>query len=138
MLLLCQNLSATAGTNKCLDVAGSGTADGTKVQVWDCNGSPAQIWSRDESGALRPRGAPNSCLDVPAGNFVQGAFLQIWSCNETPAQRMNAVFVPVGEFRDGCKCRAAVECSALLYVQDSSESLMWRKAYLTRSLSTPY
>jgi hypothetical protein len=104
---------AFAGTNKCLDVAGGSNvgrpaADGTKVQVWDCNGSPAQIWSRDQSGGLRPRGAPNSCLDVPAGNFVQGALIQIWTCNQTPAQRMNTPFVPVGEFRLCHNSRAVI------------------------------
>jgi hypothetical protein len=104
--LLTELLHATpAGTNKCLDVSGANAvgvpnANGAKVQVWDCNGTPAQVWSRDESGGLRPRGIPGSCLDVPGGNFVQGAFLQVWGCNETPAQRMNAAFVPVGEFLD--------------------------------------
>lgn len=28
--------------NKCLDVAGAGSANGTKVQIWDCNGTKAQ------------------------------------------------------------------------------------------------
>jgi hypothetical protein len=61
---------------------------------------------------------------VPAGNFVQGALMQIWGCNATPAQRMNAAFVPQGEFRIYGKSRAAVECSALVYAQDNFESLM--------------
>ncbi|KAF6263528.1 ricin B lectin domain-containing protein [Scenedesmus sp. NREL 46B-D3] len=84
-----------AGTNKCLDVNGQATSDGTKVQVWDCNRGPAQIWSRDENGALRPQCAPSSCLDVPRQNFAQGTLMHIWSCNASPAQQMNAPFVPV-------------------------------------------
>lgn len=31
----------TAG--KCLDVKAAGTADGTHIQIYDCNGSDAQV-----------------------------------------------------------------------------------------------
>ena len=34
-------------SGKCLDVTGQGTADGTKVQLWTCNGSGAQQWTYD-------------------------------------------------------------------------------------------
>jgi hypothetical protein len=37
--------SRVAGTsNYCLDVPGSGTADGLAVQIWGCNGTAAQAW----------------------------------------------------------------------------------------------
>lgn len=36
------SIRAPGLNNKCLDVAGAGTADGTKVQLWTCNGSAAQ------------------------------------------------------------------------------------------------
>lgn len=29
----------------CLDVSGAGSANGTKVQTWDCNGTSAQTWA---------------------------------------------------------------------------------------------
>jgi hypothetical protein len=29
----------------CADVAGSGTADGTRIQIYDCNGTGAQTWT---------------------------------------------------------------------------------------------
>ena len=31
--------------NKCLDISGGGSADGTKIQLWTCNGSGAQNWA---------------------------------------------------------------------------------------------
>ncbi|KAA9373161.1 RICIN domain-containing protein, partial [Microbispora cellulosiformans] len=34
------------GANKCLDVASSGTANGTKVQIWSCTGANNQKWTR--------------------------------------------------------------------------------------------
>ena len=35
----------SAATNKCLDINASGTADGTKIQIWGCNGTGAQRWT---------------------------------------------------------------------------------------------
>ena len=34
-----------AGSGKCVDVTASGTANGTLVQLWTCNGTGAQRWS---------------------------------------------------------------------------------------------
>ncbi|MFD8071001.1 PA14 domain-containing protein, partial [Streptomyces parvulus] len=49
---------------KCLDVDNSMTADGTKVQLWTCNGTGAQQWTRADDGTLRALG---KCLDVSNG-----------------------------------------------------------------------
>jgi uncharacterized membrane protein YphA (DoxX/SURF4 family) len=38
LLLLLLFCFAYSGTNKCLDVNQGNSADGTAVQVWDCNG----------------------------------------------------------------------------------------------------
>src|ERR1700733_1544623 len=48
--------SAATGTpitglgGKCIDVAGAGTANGTAVQLYDCNGSAAQQWTLSSGG----------------------------------------------------------------------------------------
>jgi hypothetical protein len=73
---------------KCLDVTGSGTANGTKVQLYDCNGSGAQQWTYTTNHSLRN---PNSgrCLDDPnsvANPISSGTQVQIWDCNGTGAQ----------------------------------------------------
>ena len=64
---------------KCLDVAGAGTANGTQVQLYDCNGTGAQIWQAQSNGELVN---PNSgkCLD-DTGFGGAGTQLQIWSCS---------------------------------------------------------
>ncbi|MEU4560154.1 ThuA domain-containing protein [Actinoplanes sp. NPDC023936] len=67
---------------KCLDVAGAATADGTKVQLYTCNGTAAQSWSR--SGvSLRALG---KCLDVAGGGTANGTKAQLWTCNGSGAQ----------------------------------------------------
>src|SRR4051812_25189051 len=40
----------TGLAGKCLDVAGANTADGTAVQIYDCNGTGAQNWTRSTDG----------------------------------------------------------------------------------------
>jgi hypothetical protein len=35
----------SANQNKCLGVLNSGTADGSQLVIWDCNGSNDQKWS---------------------------------------------------------------------------------------------
>jgi beta-glucanase (GH16 family) len=69
---------------KCLDVAGASTANGTPVQLWDCNGTAAQRWTVAGDGSLQALG---KCLDVPGGSTADGAKLQLWDCNGTGAQK---------------------------------------------------
>ncbi|NUP21415.1 MAG: carbohydrate-binding protein, partial [Streptomyces sp.] len=69
---------------KCLDVANAGTADGTQVQLWTCNGSGAQSWTVGSDGTVRALG---KCLDVSGGASADGTKIQLWTCNGTGAQR---------------------------------------------------
>ncbi|WND33162.1 ThuA domain-containing protein [Streptomyces sp. BB1-1-1] len=72
---------------KCLDVDNSGTADGTEVQVWTCNGSAAQDWTVAGDGTLKALG---KCLDVSGGGSADGTRIQLWTCNGTGAQQWAA------------------------------------------------
>jgi hypothetical protein len=71
---------------RCLDIDGDGTAVGTKVELWDCNGIGGQVWQQQANGSLLN---PQSglCLDDPSGNTANGTVLQIYTCNGTPAQQ---------------------------------------------------
>ncbi|MFI1926786.1 ricin-type beta-trefoil lectin domain protein [Streptomyces sp. NPDC020377] len=69
---------------KCLDVAGGATANGTAVQLYDCNGSAAQRWTVQPDGSLQALG---KCLDVVGGSTADGAKTQLYDCNGTGAQR---------------------------------------------------
>jgi beta-glucanase (GH16 family) len=69
---------------KCVDVAGANTANGTPVQLWDCNGTGAQQWTVGSDGTIRALG---KCMDVTAGSTADGAQVQLFDCNGTGAQR---------------------------------------------------
>ncbi len=72
---------------KCLDVDGGQSADGTRVQLWTCNGTAAQRWTAGGGGALKALG---KCLDVSGGGTVDGTRIQLWTCNGTGAQQWAA------------------------------------------------
>jgi non-reducing end alpha-L-arabinofuranosidase len=71
---------------RCLDIDGNGTAVGTKVEIWDCNGVGGQVWQQQSNGSLLN---PQSglCLDDPSDNTTNGTQLQIYTCNGTAAQK---------------------------------------------------
>ncbi|RDD86848.1 ThuA domain-containing protein [Streptomyces parvulus] len=69
---------------KCLDVDNSMTADGTKIQLWTCNGTGAQRWTRADDGTVTALG---KCLDVSGGGSADGTKIQLWTCNGSGAQK---------------------------------------------------
>ncbi|TXS52166.1 glycoside hydrolase family 16 protein [Streptomyces sp. t39] len=69
---------------KCVDVAGANSADGTPVQLYDCNGTAAQRWTVGADGTIRALG---KCLDVASGGTADGTVVQLWTCNGSAAQR---------------------------------------------------
>jgi glucosylceramidase len=74
----------TGLAGKCLDVAGANSADGTQVQLYDCNGSAAQQWTLASDGTVRALG---KCLDVSGNSTADGARVIIWSCHGGANQR---------------------------------------------------
>jgi hypothetical protein len=68
---------------KCVDVAGANSADGTQVQMYDCNGTAAQLWTTSGS-TVQTLG---KCLDVAAANSANGTRVQLYTCNGTVAQQ---------------------------------------------------
>ncbi len=69
---------------KCLDVAAAATANGTAVQLYDCNGSAAQNWTLGTDGTVRALG---KCLDVTGAATADGTKVQLWDCNGSGAQQ---------------------------------------------------
>ena len=64
---------------KCMDITAAGTANGTKVQLYDCNGTGAQTWQAQSNGTLR-NPASGRCLDATGPSSADGTRLQIWDC----------------------------------------------------------
>jgi glucosylceramidase len=72
---------------KCVDVAGAGSANGTAVQLYTCNGTSAQSWTVGTDGTVRALG---KCLDVAAASSTNGTKVQLYDCNATVAQQWAA------------------------------------------------
>jgi beta-glucosidase len=67
----------------CLDVAGANTANGTKVDVYTCNGTNAQQWTVETNSTIQALG---KCLDVTSGGTANGTLVDLYACNGTGAQ----------------------------------------------------
>ncbi|MEO3855747.1 ricin-type beta-trefoil lectin domain protein [Acrocarpospora sp. B8E8] len=74
----------TGLAGKCIDVAGASSADGTPVQLYTCNGTAAQQWTRPGDGTLRALG---KCLDLVSHGTANGTQAQLWTCTGAPNQQ---------------------------------------------------
>jgi hypothetical protein len=70
----------TAGddSSKCVDDNGLSTANGTKIQMWDCNGGSNQDWTIEPDGTLQVYG---KCMDITGANYSNGTNIELWDCN---------------------------------------------------------
>ena len=75
-------ISAPGG--KCVDVQSASSANGTPVQLWDCNGTVAQQWTVAGDGTLRAMG---KCLDIVGNGTARSAQLELWDCNGVGGQQ---------------------------------------------------
>ncbi|MBN6042237.1 PQQ-dependent sugar dehydrogenase [Amycolatopsis sp. 195334CR] len=105
--------SITGVGGKCVDVNGSGTADGTKVQLWTCNGGANQQWTRD-GGTWRALG---KCLT--AAGSADGSPVQLSTCTGGGTQNWSAP--GDGTLRNGTKCLDANGGSSA----DGTQLIIW-------------
>lgn len=76
---ICYATNIMGRGGNCLDVASGGTANGTNVQMWQCQtGNHNQDWTFD-NGRIIWSGT-NKCLDVSGGGTKNGTNVQIWDC----------------------------------------------------------
>ncbi|MER6466810.1 ricin-type beta-trefoil lectin domain protein [Streptomyces sp. NPDC001228] len=68
---------------KCVDVAAANSANGTAVQMYDCNGTTAQQWTVGSDNTLRSLG---KCMDLASAGTANGTKVQLYDCNGTGAQ----------------------------------------------------
>ncbi|KAF8999269.1 ricin B lectin domain-containing protein [Cyathus striatus] len=65
--------------DKCLDVRGAKLENGTPVQIYDCNGTPAQNWYINRGSTKIQLANTNFCLDA-GSNPGNGIGMKIWQC----------------------------------------------------------
>jgi len=69
-----------------LDVRGAVLANGTPVQIFDCNGTPAQDWVISLGEGPVVLAGTNFCLDAGSAP-ANGVGMKIWECfSNLPAQ----------------------------------------------------
>ena len=87
------NFGTLAHPGACMDANGGGTANGTQIQEWWCNGSGAQAFALQNAGGgaytLVNTHAGN-CVDVAARGTANGTKIQLYDCN----QNAGAVVLP--------------------------------------------
>ncbi|HEV2639910.1 MAG TPA: glycoside hydrolase family 19 protein [Actinocrinis sp.] len=62
----------------CLDDYAASSADGTKADVYTCNGTGAQQWTVTSGNTLQING---KCLDITGASTTDGALIELWDCN---------------------------------------------------------
>jgi Ricin-type beta-trefoil lectin domain len=68
--------------NMCLDKPGGRNGNGTKLEIWTCNGGANQQWytSYPFPGREWRNGESNTCLDAPLDDF-SNPDVEVWTCN---------------------------------------------------------
>jgi hypothetical protein len=72
-------LNATQSA-KCVDTAKSAFANGTKEEIYTCNGTSAQSWTYTSSGQLTVDSG-QFCLDVASQGTANSTHVDLWTCN---------------------------------------------------------
>lgn len=90
---------------KCMDVAGGQSADGTPVQLFDCNGTAAQRWTLGHDGQLR--GLAGKCLTVRFGSTANRTPVELRACTGSASQRFD--LTAAGELRSRLNASKCVE-----------------------------
>lgn len=75
------------GSNRCLDVPGVSTTNGTQLEIYDCNGGTNQTWTLTPSKMLTVYG--NKCLDVAGASTTPGTKVEIYDCTGDTNQQWN-------------------------------------------------
>jgi poly(hydroxyalkanoate) depolymerase family esterase len=70
-------------SNRCVDIAGQNTANGTALQLFDCNGNWNQRWALTNGAFINPQSG--KCLN--AAGTTNGSRVNLNACNGTGAQQ---------------------------------------------------
>lgn len=82
--VVCSTPITAVSGDRCVDVTGGDSRDGTALQLYDCNRSASQVWSMPGDGTVRAMG---KCMDVRGGTDADGTPVQLYTCNDTVSQQ---------------------------------------------------
>jgi hypothetical protein len=74
--------------NKCVDVRGGHSDDGTNIDEWTCNNTVSQEFTIVPlgNGMVNIMTFWNKCVDVRGGKTDDGTNIDEWTCNNTVSQ----------------------------------------------------
>ena len=62
---------------KCMDDSAFSSANGDKIQMWDCTGGANKQWTVEPDGTLQVYG---KCMDITGANYGNGTLIELWTC----------------------------------------------------------
>lgn len=77
------SITSHLSPSQCMDVLGGGSAAGTRVGIYTCNGGSNQQFVWESSGEIRNG---SMCLDASGGAGRNGDGIIIWPCHGSPNQ----------------------------------------------------
>jgi len=80
-------ITSGLSSSKCVDDSAFSTANGNKIQMWDCTGGVNQQWTVESNGTLQVYG---KCLDITGANYNNGTLIELWDCNGGANQQWQA------------------------------------------------
>jgi len=96
----------------CLDASGSGTANGTKADIWTANNQSNQKWIVTNMGSnlykIQPSYATGLALDVNGGGSGAGSSVDLWQDNGGTAQRWTPIANSNGTYKLVPQCAPAM------------------------------
>ena len=131
-------VASSLRSNGVFDAASGGTSNGTAVQLYDSNGTGAQIWEISHEGnyAVIKNKKSGKVLDCPSGSSSSGTKLQLWEYNGSRAQKWVAVKLSDGsyEFHSALDISNCIDLSGAatsngtrlqLYASNSTKAQRW-------------
>jgi Ricin-type beta-trefoil lectin domain len=74
--------------SECMDDADAGTAAGTKVDIYNCNGTAEQNWTAHSNGTITDTiSGKTICLDVAGGGTASGTLVESNPCSGATSQQ---------------------------------------------------
>jgi poly(3-hydroxybutyrate) depolymerase len=73
------------GSGRCVDITAQATADGTRLQLYDCHSNWNQRWTYTNNTLVNPQSG--KCINVNGGGTGNGTAVNLWACNGSGAQR---------------------------------------------------
>jgi hypothetical protein len=97
------NIHPNGDNSKCVGILGGTYADGTAVDIYDCNGSASQKWSFTGNFSLQsvnPTDGSQWCLDAgDQSTWANGLKMKVWQCFPNLPQQVWTHITPTGAIK---------------------------------------